>query len=422
MTVQDLLPIISDLKDEIMSVDVASLQSRYEESLLDLDSQQAQVVIGVRRCGKSTMCIKRLIESGVEFGYVNFDDERLAQLKTDDLNKVLEAVYIVYGEIKYLFFDEIQNVEAWPLFVNRLLRQKMHIILTGSNAKLLSNELMTHLTGRHNEIDLLPFSFAEYALIKGVDTTSKSTRATSILSKTLLEYMHHGGMPELLYETNPQRYVSSLTDSIINRDIANRFRIHNVTALSNISEYITDNFAQEFVATKTGEKFGISGHTAEKYYSYIKEAFLVQGIRKFSYKSHERIRNEKMYVIDMAFVSNRLNTFSNENLGWRLENVVFLELLRRARMNMENVFYYRDKTFEVDFLRTSGHHVEELIQVSYDMSNPKTRKREITGLLKASEKFHCNNLTIVSFNETDQVQMNGKVVNIVPAHEWMMRK
>lgn len=422
MTVQDLLPIISDLKDEIMSVDVTKLQNRYEESMLDLNSQLAQVVIGVRRCGKSTMCIKRLLESGVKFGYVNFDDERLAGLQTEDLNKVLEAVYMVYGEINYLFFDEIQNVEAWPLFVNRLLRQKLHIILTGSNAKLLSNELMTHLTGRHNEIDLFPFSFAEYVMIKGLDTSSKSTRTTSILSKTLLEYMHHGGLPELLSEENTQRYVTSLTDSIINRDIAKRFKIHNITALSNIAGYVADNFAQEFVATKIGEKFGVSGHTAEKYYSHIKEAFLVQGIKKFSYKSHERCRNEKTYVTDMAFASTRLNTFSRENLGWRLENVIFLELLRRARMKMENVFYYRDKGFEVDFLLTSGHHVEELIQVSYDMSTPRTRKREITGLLKASVKFNCNNLTIVSFNETDRVQIDDKTIDIVPASEWILTR
>ena len=162
MLVEELAKIIADQREEIMSEDMSSFCERLEASQLSPNSSLAQVVIGVRRSGKSTLCTKFLLDNAVECAFVNFDDERLAALQTEDLNKLLEAIYIVYGDINAMFFDEIQNVESWPLFVNRLLRQRKRIFLTGSNSKLLSNELMTHLTGRHNKVELYPFSFAEF--------------------------------------------------------------------------------------------------------------------------------------------------------------------------------------------------------------------------------------------------------------------
>ena len=159
MDIKELIPVIADLREEYLSKETSLLTNREEASQLSLKSKLAQVVIGVRRSGKSTLCEKFLLENNVQCAYVNFDEERLADLKTEDLNKLLEAIYFVYGDVDYLFFDEIQNIAAWPLFVNRLLRQGKHLFLTGSNAKLLSNELMTHLTGRHNKVELYPYSF-----------------------------------------------------------------------------------------------------------------------------------------------------------------------------------------------------------------------------------------------------------------------
>ena len=133
--------------------------TRREEQLFELDSTLAQVVIGVRRSGKSTLCHKVLLEHNVKYGYANFDDDRLANLRVEDLNTVLSCIYQIYGtDIKYIFLDEIQDVDGWHLFVNRLLRTNLHVIVTGSNAKLLSGELATHLTGRYNEIRLFPYS------------------------------------------------------------------------------------------------------------------------------------------------------------------------------------------------------------------------------------------------------------------------
>ncbi|MBR5440029.1 MAG: AAA family ATPase, partial [Prevotella sp.] len=190
--------IFSDQNTEIDNRSNDYLCARHEESLVDLDSPQAQVVIGVRRSGKSTLCFQALKNAGVKYAYADFDDERLAGLGTNQLNDVLEVLYKINGNFNYLFLDEIQNIEGWPLFVNRLLRNKMHVVLTGSNAKLLSSDLATHLTGRSNEIDLYPFSFAEYCTMKGVDYKLRTTKGIAIQRKTFDEYLQQGGFPELI--------------------------------------------------------------------------------------------------------------------------------------------------------------------------------------------------------------------------------
>ena len=157
--------ILRDQREELSATDYSVLVSRDEESDIDLKSNLAQIIIGVRRCGKSTLCQKVLMQSAVKFAYVNFDDEYLSDLKADKLNDVLETLYRIYGSFTHLFMDEIQNIPKWHFFVNRLLRQGLHLVLTGSNANLLSGELATHLTGRYNEIRLFPFSFKELSLI-----------------------------------------------------------------------------------------------------------------------------------------------------------------------------------------------------------------------------------------------------------------
>ena len=184
-----------------MANDYSELCLRPEESQLDLKSNRAQVVIGVRRCGKSTLCEMFLMQRGIEFAYVNFDDDRMEEMKAGDLDRLLEALYMTYGDFKYLFLDEIQNVKGWPLFVNRLLRQKIHLFITGSNSKLLSKELSTHLTGRNNKVELYPFSFSEYCTMKKIDTASQSTKAKGLRKSTLHEYLLQGGFPELFNES-----------------------------------------------------------------------------------------------------------------------------------------------------------------------------------------------------------------------------
>ena len=420
MTTQELLPIVAEQKEEFLSEDFASFCPREEERQIDLKSHLAQVVIGVRRSGKSTMCRKVLREANVKAAYVNFDDERLAKTQTSDLNNILEALYIVYGDFQYLFLDEVQNIEGWPLFVNRLLRQKMHLIVTGSNAKLLSNELTTHLTGRHHKITLFPFSFEEYARMKQLDTQALTTKGQAAVKRELNTYLMNGGLPELLIEKDSQGYIMALLEAIIKRDITLRFKVRYPEVLQRLATYLIDNFAQEYNATTIAELLGVSDHTIDTYCGYLQEAFLLLALKKFSYKSRERIRDSKIYVIDNAFISNRTNTFSTENLGWRLENAIYIELLHRASKRFADVFYYRDRTFEVDFIVAKDSVVEELYQVCYDMTNEKTRKREVNSLLQGATKFHCSNLTILTFDEQETITEGDYTIQVKSASQWLL--
>ena len=420
MTTQELLPIVAEQKEEFLSEDFASFCPREEERQIDLKSHLAQVVIGVRRSGKSTMCRKVLREANVKAAYVNFDDERLAKTQTSDLNNILEALYIVYGDFQYLFLDEVQNIEGWPLFVNRLLRQKMHLIVTGSNAKLLSNELTTHLTGRHHKITLFPFSFEEYARMKQLDTQALTTKGQAAVKRELNTYLMNGGLPELLIEKDSQGYIMALLEAIIKRDITLRFKVRYPEVLQRLATYLIDNFAQEYNATTIAELLGVSDHTIDTYCGYLQEAFLLLALKKFSYKSRERIRDSKIYVIDNAFISNRTNTFSTENLGWRLENAIYIELLHRASKRFADVFYYRDRTFEVDFIVAKDGVVEELYQVCYDMTNEKTRKREVNSLLQGATKFHCSNLTILTFDEQETITEGDYTIQVKSASQWVL--
>ena len=205
--------ILSDQQEELELKSSSHFCRRKEEELIDLASSQAQVVIGVRRSGKSTLCYNVLQNAGVKYAYVNFDDERLASLRAEDLNDVLEVLYKICGNFTHLFIDEIQNIPEWYLFVNRLLRRNMHVILTGSNAKLLSGELSTHLTGRHKPISLYPFSFAEYCEYKQVDTVRQTTQAIAFRRAAFDEYMKQGGFPELLTLSDARGYVNTLVDN-----------------------------------------------------------------------------------------------------------------------------------------------------------------------------------------------------------------
>jgi predicted AAA+ superfamily ATPase len=417
-----LLTLFADQKEELQNNDMTQLCTRLEETQLSLTSNLAQVVIGVRRSGKSTLCEKFIRQNGVEFAYANFDDDRLANLNSEDFDQVLDALYQIYGDFKYLFLDEVQNITGWQLFVNRMLRQKVHLFITGSNSKLLSSELTTHLTGRHNMVELYPFSFYEYGMMKKVELKSLSTKSRALRKRALNEYLLEGGFPELMNEENKRGYIEALLNSIIKNDIAKRFKVRYVEVLRRLAEHLSDNFCQEFVASELAKTFGVSDHTIENYYSYLKEAFLLQGIHKFSYKSKERIRCEKVYVVDVAFVSERENAFSTENLGWRLENVVYIELLRRFHQQYTDVFYYRDQQCEVDFLIAKEGKVKQLIQVSYNISSEKTLKREISGLIKAAEMFKCENLLLINFDAEQDVEKNGHTIHIVPAAEWLCNR
>ena len=416
--------VLRDQRDELESTDYSLFVTRKEEKLMDLESPVAQIVIGVRRCGKSTLCQKVLKQSGVSFAYANFDDAVLASLKATEMNQLMEILYRIYGEFTHLFLDEVQNIDQWPLFVNRLLRQKIHLVLTGSNANLLSDDLSTHITGRYNEIRLYPFSFEDYCKAKKVDVNGLTTKAEGLRLHALDSFMMQGGLPETLAMKNQGMYVHSLLDAIINKDICKRYKIRYKKTLQQLANGLLDHFCQEISYPDLQEKYHLkSVHTAMNYVSYIEKSYLVRLVPRYSFKSIERQNSRKVYAIDMAFVTNHADALQTDSWGWRLENIVCIELLRRMEYATQELFYIRDsRSYEVDFAVVNQGHVAELVQVTYDFSNPtpKLYNREIGGLLKGAAATHCRNLTLVMmYGESRDIQEGEYVVHCVTASDWL---
>lgn len=380
------------------------------------------MVIGVRRGGKSTLCYNALTRKGVKFAYVNFDDERLIHLQGEDLNDVLEVLYKINGDFNYLFIDEIQNIPEWYLFVNRLLRRQMHIIITGSNAKLLSGELATHLTGRHHSITLFPFSFAEYCEVKIIDTQSRTTKAIATQRAVFDEYMKQGGFPELQFINNDRDYIEELVTNILRRDIEQRFKVLHTSAFEDMSHHLLNTAPAIIVEKNLQEIFGLrSSHTAKNYLSYLKQAYLLVGLHKYSPKSRQRITDEKVYPIDVALMNKRSDAFAGENLGWRLETIVYLELLRRYKKRGIDIYYFVDRSGECDFIVCENRKAILAVQVSYDISSDKTKKREIAGLLLAARKTGCDNLLLLTDHIYEDIVQDGYAIAIRPVYDYLLR-
>ena len=417
-----ILQVLAEQQEEIKSYKPQKWVTRKEESLFEFDTTMAQVVIGVRRSGKSTLCHKVLLERGVRYGYVNFDDDRLADLKTEDLNTVLSCVYQLYGtDVPYLVLDEIQDVDGWYLFVNRLLRTSLHIFVTGSNAKLLSGELATHLTGRYNEIHLYPFSFSEYCLYHQIDMQSITTKADAERKRAFMDYIHDGGFPEMQGLRNKRAYVQSLIEAILRKDIKKRFNIRNIESLRKLAHHLINNACQEVNYDELSELLGIADKTVKKYVDYLSQAFLVQLLTRHSFKSKERIRNQKVYIVDTGLQGNRDNALMPENIGWRLENIVFIELLRRCAQDFLDVYYHKPapRAKEIDFVVCDQDKAVELIQVAYEIDSPKAYDRETSSLVKASDALSCSHLTLIAFSQTRDVEIEGKTIHIISALEWL---
>ena len=424
MTLTEIEKVLLEQQDELATLSNEILIHRPEENLINLKSKLAQVVIGVRRSGKSTLCFNALRRAGVHFAYVNFDDERLDSLKTEDLDDVLQMLYKAYGKFDYLFLDEIQNIDGWPLFVNRLLRQGLHILLTGSNAKLLSTELASHLTGRHHKIELFPFSFRDWCIMKEVDYSRLTTKNRGLLSKAYEEYFHQGGFPELMSGAeNPKEYIGTLIDSIITQDIKRRYKIRNVDALKRLAHHVLNETPIIVVKDSLQEVIGIkSERTLGNYLLYLNQTYLVSTINKYSSKSKERTRAEKAYAIDVAFMDKRENAFSGENLGWRLETIVYLELLRRKAGTDNDIYYFQGRSAEADFVVCEGNKTLAVYQVSYDISKETTRRREVRGCIAGAKATKCNNLFLITDHESGTIEEEGYTIQVIPVWEWLTRE
>src|SRR3989344_3121560 len=349
-----------------------------------------KVVIGPRRAGKSFLAIHIMNKLG-NFGYANFDDEELIEVKQyDDIVKEVDSIY---GKPKNLFFDEIQNLPKWELFANRLQRGGYNLVLTGSNSKLLSQELATHLTGRHVLIHIFPFSFKEYISVENRELTQAEIKAK------LSRYLVDGGYPEpLLKKLDYKDYLSTLFDSIIYKGIVRRFNIRVPRKIEDLSLQLISNTAKEFsYRSLSNAGKNKSTYTVQKYIGYLEETFLFFEVSRFSYKVKEQASsNKKIYCIDNGFIQAKAFNFS-ENLGRLYENAVAIHLRQKELGGELRLFYWKNvEQEEVDFVIQKGLKIDQLIQVCYNLNDKKTKEREIRALLKAGKELKCDNLIVLT--------------------------
>lgn len=423
MDTRELERVLLDQKEELEALRNKSFCHRLEESQIDLNSNLAQVVIGVRRSGKSTLCFNALEKSKVRYAYVNLDDENLYGLTVKDMNDILQVLYSIYGNFTHLFLDEIQNIKGWHLFVNRMLRKGMHVLLTGSNSKLLSGELASHLTGRHHTIELLPFSFRDWCNYNGIATAPLTTKNMGILMGAFDKYLRQGGFPELLIERNHTSYIDSLFHNIITQDIQKRFNVKYIDSLERLAGHLLNISPAIIVKDKLQEQFGFkSHHTLGNYLSYLAQTYLICKVSKYSTKSRERSVAEKAYAIDVAFMNKRENALAGENLGWRLETIVYLELRRRIRTEEEDIYYFDNGNTEADFIVCNGNKATGVYQVSYNIENPKTRRREVNGAITAAKTTKCNDVYILTDHQSETIVQNGIKIKAMPVWEWIVRE
>ncbi|MEM4397743.1 MAG: ATP-binding protein [Candidatus Woesearchaeota archaeon] len=371
-----------------------------------LETSQIKAIIGPRRAGKTTLGFQLL--KNKSFYYVNFDDEILSLLKQENLGLILDLLVEIFGKKEYIFLDEIQNIQGWELFVNRLHRLGYNIFITGSNSKLLSRELSTHLGGRALSLELMPFSFKDFLKAKNIDFL-ETDEGIALIKNTLLEYLKFGGFPEvILYLKDNEiikKYYNEIFDTIVFKDIARRFKIKNIAELNSIASIVLNQFGTRLSFRKISKEVGLSIHTINKYLKYLDDSYLLLTAKKFSYKAREmELSFRKYYVIDTGLLS--LKNFMID-FGRQMENLVAIELKRKGF----DLFYYMYDKYEIDFI------ADKVIQVVDD--NKEIPKRELNNGLKTAKELK-KDLLIITWNMEKKENIDGIYIEYMPLWKFLL--
>ncbi len=399
-------------RDELLARHYLMRKSNTDVKTL-LDNPMIKLITGPRRVGKSTYAL--LMLQGKSFAYLNFDDNLLLSAWDEEL--VMRTLDEVYPNYEFLLLDEVQNLKDWDVWVSKLYRRGKNLVITGSNAKMLSGEMATVLTGRYLQVEMLPFSLTETIEWKGANINSISNAKQAEAVAIADDYLRNGGYPETIdMRSITRNYLSTLFDSIIWKDVAKRHNIRNITDLNNIALYLLSNFCNPLSANDIAKELSMTSvTTTRKFMDYLHEPYLFYYLPRFNNKLKlMKKAASKVYVIDNGFVAAKAFNLS-ENLGRLLENEVFVELLRQGYQVETSLFYYRSRNNrEVDFVTRQGTHINQLIQVCYDMTSPKTEKREVNSLIECAGELKCNNLLIITNNEEREIHTDGYNIKVIP--------
>ena len=380
-----------------------------------LKGNEIVVITGIRRCGKSSLLKLISQEIKAQAFYVNFDDIRLSGFTSDDFQNLDDIAAELVGKGVF-YIDEIQNIPLWERWANNLFAKGIKAFITGSNSSLLSSEISTFLTGRNKPLKLMPFSFNEFLRMKGAQTgttSAEKARAASLFR----EYLLKGGFPVVLKNDDIQ-LSRQYFDDIVRKDVVARYGIRNIRETNDLLLYLISNTGRTFSYSALQKITGIkSFSTIRRYIDYFCNVYLVYTLERFDYSvARQKVSSSKPYAGDTGFLTTIAFSFS-ENEGKRLENAVFLELLRQGKET-----YYHHGKKECDFVVKSGLRISDAIQVCTSISNPLTRKRELEGLYDAAAKYGLKEGTIITMETEQEITYKGIQVHVKPAWRWSSTK
>ena len=423
----------SEVKEYLIDFQEKALPELVERELKVDETGRITSIIGPRRAGKTYFMyqqMKEYLEKGIKkknMLYLNFEDPRLIDVSFKEIRDIIKLHWQLYPESTkeklIIFVDEPQNIKNWEIAVRALHDEGFKIFLTGSSSKLLSREIGTSLRGRTLSYLLLPFSFREYLKMKNAkfEIERLSSRSRALLLSHLDKYLEFGGFPEIVQEENDEtkiRMINEYFNLVVYRDIVERYKIKNTGLIRWLIRALITSFSNEFSVHKyyltlKSQGMSVSKNTIYAYFSMLQDALFIFALQKFDYSVRKReLTMSKVYLCDTAFTK-IANT--GRDIGKKMENAVFLELLRRNPLS--EVFYWKNKRGEeVDFVVSRGLKVEELIQVSYDIEDPDTRKRELKVLEKAAEELGCKNKTVITWDYEEDGE-----VRFVPLWKWLLQ-
>lgn len=398
-----------------------------------LSSEQVKIIIGARRSGKSYIMrqlASGLIKSGVDkkqILIINFEDPRFVNLDTDLLDRIFETYreFLVPEGKMYVFLDEIQEIPGWEKWVRTVQELgKANIIISGSNARLLSRELATVLTGRHLDVTVLPLSFSEFLKFKNFaaqDTRAFAGKDTEIKS-FLREFLERGSFPMVVLEQEKEKILLAYFDDVLNKDLVRRYKIRKAEKLKALVKFYLSSISSPVTFSSSGKFLQISTDTVEKFSGFLETSYLTFFLKRFSYKVKEQEKSpRKVYAIDTG-LSNTIGFRFSGNTGRLAENAVFLELKRRSYLdpNLELYYWKNAQHEEVDFLIKADTKVKELIQVCWDISDMNTKKRELRALLKALEEFNLENGLVITEDFEGEEIIGDKKIRYVSLYKWLL--
>jgi predicted AAA+ superfamily ATPase len=388
----------------------------FNRVLAVLDDDRVIILAGIRRCGKSTL-LQQIMQTRKDYCYVNFEDERLLSFHAEDFGILDEVLIEVYGPSGTYFFDEIQNVEKFETFVRRLQDSGKKVVLTGSNASLLSREFGTRLTGRYKLFEVYPFSFIEFLRFRKTEVRKESLYLAEErvnLIRAFGRYFECGGMPEYLMNKDSD-YIKTLYDNILYRDIIARYSIRRQRLVRELVGILASTATLPFTYNSLKKSLGLKNAiTVKEYISYLSGAYLFFELTRFDYSVKKQLNSpRKIYVIDTAF-SNVSGFSLSPDEGRILENIVFIELMRRG----SDIFYFTEDQ-KCDFIIRDKKQIAGAIQVCYEITE-ENRDRETGGLLEAMDKFRLTQGIILTYDQEDMLKTGGKTIIIRPVWKWLL--